>query len=128
MGYATGGSVEAVSIAGREFPADADADTSRMMGGYSNEILPNGDGTARVSKTAKAWSITGLVLEMDDNRGDHEFMQDIIDSKEYKNITITYASGVVYMGKGTVLGDAPVSSKSASMACDLGGPGKLTKQ
>ena len=128
MGYATGGSVESISIAGREFSVSADADTQRKLGGFMNEMIANGDGTARVSKTRIPWAITGLEIEIDDNKGDHEFIQDLIDAKSYKNITVTYASGAVYQGKGTVTGENQTSSKNASMSLELSGPQKLTKQ
>ena len=125
---ATGGSLESVSIDGRLFSVAADADTNRKLGGFEAELQANGDGTARKILTRVPWSIDGLTLVVDDDRGDHEFLQEIIARKEYVAIVATYASGASYQGSGTVSGELSTSSQNATAAVTLSGPGELTKQ
>ena len=91
---AIGGSIQEVSIGGRIFPVAADADATRKLGGFSNEIQPNGDGSARKVMTRQAWEIGGLTLSLDADRGDHEYLQSVADAKSYVDITVTEASGV----------------------------------
>jgi len=125
---ATGGSLESVSLDGREFPVAADAEVQRKLGGFENEVQANGDGSARMVKTRVPWSLDGLVVEVDDSRGDHEFLQALSDNNDYYPIALTYASGEVYQGQGQIVGEMQMSSQSATATVSLMGPQELTKQ
>jgi len=125
---AVAGSIQEVSIDGRPFAVAADAESQRKLGGWENEVMANGNGTARIIKTRVPMKIDGLTLETDDDRGDQEFLQAIADSPDFKQLSITYASGVVYQGTGTITGEMQTSSQSAATAVTLEGPGNLTKQ
>ena len=59
---AIGGSLESVSLDGREFPVAADAEVQRKLGGFENEVQASGDGSARMVKTRVPWSLDGLVV------------------------------------------------------------------
>lgn len=124
---ATGGSIEAISVKGRGFAVAADADASVKIGGFENETQANGDGTARTVKTRVPWSITGITVSVDSERGDLEFLQEIADAKENVACSITYADGTTYTGTGTINGELAGSSQSATAEIALGGPGKLSK-
>ncbi len=123
-----GGPIESVTLDGRGFPVAADADSQRKLGGFENEIQPNGDGTARHIKTRVPWSVDGISLEIDDSRGDHEFIQALSNRNDYFPIAVTYASGDVYQGSGQIVGETQVSSASATASVSLMGPGVLTPQ
>lgn len=123
-----GGSIESVSIRGRLFSVAADADTTRKLGGKESEVQPNGDGTARKIFSRVPWSIDGLTIVIDDDRGDHEFLQEVASSADWVTIVITYASGVTYQGTGTVAGEFGNASQSATAGVTLSGPGELTRQ
>lgn len=125
---AVGGSIESVSIRGRLFAVAADADVSQKNGGFENEVQPNGDGSARLIKTRVAWMLDGVQVAINDAAADREFLQEIADADDFVPITITYASGVVYQGTGTVSGELPSSSQSATATISLSGPGSLTQQ
>ena len=125
---AIGGSIESVNLGGRDFTVPADAEVQRKMGGYENELMANGNGTARLIKTRTTWSLDGLTVEIDDDRGDQEFLQELVDRKDYFPIVVTYASGVNYQGTGQIVGETQGSSQSATAAVSLMGPGALTKQ
>jgi hypothetical protein len=125
---ATGGSIESVTINGREFPATADSDVQRILGGFNNELLPNGDGTSRRIKTRVLPAFKGVVVECDDARADQEFLQDIADGEALVPIAVTYASGLPYQGRGTIVGELGSSNQSATASFDIMGEGKFTQQ
>ncbi len=125
---AVGGSIESVSIRGRLFPVASDADVTRKLGGFETEVQANGDGTARIVKSRVPWSVDGLSIEINDDRADHEFLQEITGGNDFVAISITFASGVVYQGRGVVSGELGASSQNATAGITLSGPGELTQQ
>lgn len=125
---AVGGSIESVTLDGRIFPVAADAEAQRKLGGFENEVQANGDGTARLIKTRVPLSIDGLTVEVDDDRGDHEFLQELSNRNDFFPVAITYASGNTYQGTAQIVGETPASSQNATAAVSLMGPGVLTKQ
>jgi hypothetical protein len=125
---ATGGSIESITLQGRIFAVASDAEVQRKLGGFENEVQSNGDGSARMIKTRVPWSLDGLVVEVDDVRGDHEFLQDLSDLNEYYPVAITYASGVTYQGTGQIVGETQASSQAATASVSLMGEGVLTPQ
>jgi hypothetical protein len=114
---AVGGSVESITIDGRRFAVAADADADRALGGFTNEVSSNGDGSARIIKTRVPWKLSGLSVEIDEDRADSDFLQEKADALEFYPITITLASGHTYAGEGVVSGD--LASKTMSATCDL---------
>jgi hypothetical protein len=127
---AVGGSIESVSIAGRTFAVAADAEGNRSLGGFSNEVQANGDGSARQVKTRNPWEVSGLTLVVDDDRGDHEFLQDVADGSGFEAVAITFASGSTYQGEGTLSGGEMIQFNTQNSTADvtLSGPGKMTAQ
>lgn len=125
---AIGGAIVSVSFDGRNFPAAADADTQRKLGGDMNEVQANGDGTNRLIKTPQPWSLDGLTVECDDSRNDQEFLQGLADRQDFWPVGITYASGEVYQGTGQIVGDLQMGNQNATAAVSLMGNGRLTKQ
>ena len=125
---AIGGSLESITMAGREFAVAADAEAQRKLGGFENEVQANGNGTARIVKTRVPLSLDGLTVQVDDSRGDHEFLQELADANDYFVIALTYASGEVYQGTAQITGELQSSSQATTAAVSLMGPGTLTKQ
>lgn len=125
---AVGGSIESVTLDGRIFPVAADAEAQRKLGGFENEVQSNGDGTARLIKTRVPLSIDGLTVEVDDDRGDHEFLQELSNRNDFFPVAITYASGNTYQGTAQIVGETQASSQNATASVSLMGPGVLTKQ
>jgi hypothetical protein len=125
---AIGGSMKELGIRGRTFAVTADNDSARKLGGYENEIQANGNGTARVIKTSTPWSLTGIQITVDDDNGDHEFLQEVADDNGVVPITFEYVSGAIYQATGTISGELQFANQSTSCTLDLGGGGKATKQ
>lgn len=125
---AVGGSIESVTLDGRIFAVAADAEAQRKLGGFENEVQSNGDGTARLIKTRVPLSIDGLTIEIDDDRADHEFLQELSNRNDFFPVAITYASGSTYQATAQIVGETQASSQNATAAVSLMGPGILTKQ
>ncbi|MCK5601858.1 hypothetical protein KAR91_08320 [Candidatus Pacearchaeota archaeon] len=123
-----GGSIESISLSGRNFSVAADAEGQRKLGGTINEVQSNGDGTARIIKTREPWSLDGLTVAVDDARADQEFLQNLADANDFFAIAVTLASGVVYQGSGQITGDLQFSTQNAMATVSLMGQEKLTKQ
>lgn len=122
-----GGSIESISLDGRNFSVAADADVSRKIGGWENEVQSNGDGTFRIIKTRVASSLGGISLSIDDTRGDAEYLNELQGRKDSFPMAITLASGVVYQGDVAVVGEISTSLTNSTAEIELGG-GKLTRQ
>lgn len=123
-----GGSIESVSIDNQLYAVAADADATMSLGGFSNEVQPNGNGTARIIKTRVPWSLTGLSLAIDDDANNQEALQTIADGNIYVPVTIRMASGVVYQGSGTITDNIERSTQSATVTVSLSGQGSLSQQ
>lgn len=128
-----GGSIEAVSLAGRNFSVAADADVSRKLGGFEQTFEPNGDSTGRFIRTRVGWALSGLVIDVNDLRGDHEYLQELqrgehADADGCIAISVTYVSQAVYSGRGNVVDAAEYASMASTSSLSLMGPGELTKQ
>ncbi len=122
-----GGSIESLTLDGRTFSVAADADSTRNLGGTDNEIEMNGDGTYRIVKTRVPSKLDGITVAIDDVRGDAEYLQELKDRKEGFPYSITYASGVIYQGTGTIVGETGISSQNATASITISGSA-LTKQ
>lgn len=125
---AVGGSLESVTIRGREFPVAADAEAQRKLGGFENEVEANGDGSARLIKTRMPLMMDGIVVEVDDSRGDHEFLQESADLNDFFPVAFTYASGITWQGRAQITGEIQASSQKATATVSFSGPGILTRQ
>lgn len=125
---AIGGSIEAVSLDGREFPVAADANSNRDLGGFNNEVQMNGNGSARKIMTRVPTSFDGLSLEIDDDQGDLEALQALADRPDFFPIVVTYVSGISYQATGTITGEIKASSQTTTAPIALMGPFTSTKQ
>ena len=124
----TAGSIESVSIRGRLFAVAADADAARKLGGLENEVAANGDGTARILKTRVPWSLTDIEVDVNDDRADQEFLQEIADGKDFVPVTFTLVSGVTYMGRAIITDTIEFSTAKGTAKLAFMGPGKATQQ
>jgi hypothetical protein len=125
---AVGGSIESISIKGRNFAVASDAEANRKLGGFENEVQANGDGTGRIVKTRVPWALDGVQVEVDDVRGDQEFLQDISNGTEFVPITMTLASGFTYQATGIVTGELQGSTQNATASLTMSGPGEMSRQ
>ena len=125
---AVGGSLESISLRGRTLPVASDADATRNLGGFMNEVQSNGDGSARIIKTRMPWSLGGVVVEIDDARGDQEFLQELSNAQDYFDVALRHASGVVYQARGMLTEAVEVSTQATTATLSLAGPGEMSQQ
>jgi len=123
-----GGSIQHVTVANQLYNVAADADATMSLGGFSNEVQPNGNGTARIIKMRVPWSLTGVALSVDDDAANQEALQKIADGNEYVPVTIRMASGVTYQGTGTITDNIERSTQSATVTVSFSGQGSLSQQ
>ena len=109
---AVGGSIESITLDGRNFAVAADAEAQRKLGGFENEVQSNGDGTARLIKTRVPLSLDGLTLEIDDDRADQEFLQELTNRNDFFPVVISYASGNDYQGTAQIVGETQRAAKT----------------
>ena len=125
---AIGGSIESVTLNGRNFAVAADVDSQRKFGGFENDVQANGDGSTRTIKTRVPWSIGGLTLNVDDDNDDQEFLQNLADGNVDFPIAVTYVPGHTFQGTGQITGELTYSNTNATASVDLMGSQQLTRQ
>jgi hypothetical protein len=125
---AIGGSPKEASLRGRILIPTADCDPLIKLGGTSNERLPNGNGTARIIRTAAPGGVESLVVEIDQAKDDASFLQEISDSGEFVDFSITLADDTVYGGKVCIAEMPGFNPKAASAELKLDAESKLAKQ
>ena len=116
-----GGPVQEISINGRTFSVAEDADVTLDLGGFSNEVQMNGNGTSRVIKTRKPGMLESVTVAIDKDNEDQEFLQDIADGSDLVDVSITFCDGNIYYGQSIITGDLKSSSKNATAEIQFSG-------
>lgn len=119
------GSVQELSIDGRRFTPPADNDIGRVLGGFENEVLPNGDGSVRLKKERKPFKLDSVQAASDDELGDQEYLQEVADRHNLVPINITLVDGRVYQGVGQVIGEISYSTMNGLTSFGLSGQATL---
>lgn len=99
------GAMRSLTIAGRGFKVAQDGSGNKNLGGRNNEVAMNGDGSFRVTQTVMPGSMSDIQVELDDSRGDNEFIQGIADSGLPNPVVATYADNVSYTGDLVITGE-----------------------
>lgn len=128
MVTAVGGTALELTLKGRSFAPDSDADFERAFAGFENEVLSNGDGTARLIKRRKVAQVTGVVVKCDDFGSDHEYIQGLANENDFFPITVTLASGATYSGEAQIVGELRFNTGTTTAGFDLAFGGDLEKQ
>ena len=119
---AAGGPLESVTIDNRRFPVDGEINAMLSLSGFTNEAKPNGDGKSfRVVKTPKTAKLKAVTVVMDNERGDMEFIQYVINLFEPVPFFATEVDGTVWEGNIIITGDPEKSTKEATMELELQG-------
>ena len=122
------GPIQAVSIAGRRLAVPNDTDAERDLGGLNITVSMNGDGSGRHLADRKPWMLGSLTVSVDDDIGDHEFLQSIQNAAVPVAMGVQYMSGAIYSGTGIIVGDIKFNNKEGTATLELSGAGTLTKQ
>jgi hypothetical protein len=125
---AIGGSPVECSLRGRILIPTADCDPKITLGGASNERKPNGNGTSRLIKSTEAGGVEGLKVEIDHIKDDATFLQEIADSDDYVDFSITLKDGSTWGGRATIEEMPGFNPKDASAELKIVAESKLAKQ
>jgi hypothetical protein len=117
----TFGPIESVTLAGRRFSVAGDADGNKDLGGFSNDMQMNGDGTMRMVKTRIPALLEGITLDYDEDRGDLEYLQELRGGMELFDVSITECAGVIHSGSMQLTGDLKASTMNGTVPVTLTG-------
>lgn len=123
-----GGPIEEISAKGRVFTSASDSDAPFITGGFEVAIESNGDGSARKLLSRIPWSLEGVAVDVQHDRGDLEFLEELAAEKDWYPISIKFVSGHVYSGKGSITGKAEFGHQKSTASFGLGGPANAEKQ
>lgn len=98
MSVIRAGDIRQITINGREFDAAPESSCNLRLGGFSNEVALNGNGSMHSTQKRMTAGISDLALSIDDTRQDLEFLQEIADEGEPVPVSMTVASGIAYSG------------------------------
>lgn len=115
------GALESIVINGRRFTCKADDDCEIELPGFSNETIVHGDGSTTYKKTRHTGHISGINLLLDNDRDDHEFLQEAQNSLEPLDISATEVDGTVYGGSMQLTEELTRSTGENSMGITLEG-------
>lgn len=124
---ALGGSIRRLSVKGRNFSVVGDADANMVLGGFTNTITANGDGTTQISQKRVPGALTDVEISLDNVRGDLEFLQDLANNGEVFPLYVEYSDGTAYSARVQIEGDLSRSSMDAKATVGFKGE-KFVKQ
>ena len=120
------GAMRSLTINGRGFKVAHDGSGNKAMGGRNNEVAMNGDESFRVLQTIMPGSFSDIQVELDDSRGDQEYIQELSDSGLPVPIVATYAANISYTGDLVISGEISKDENVGLASLSFQG-GKLTK-
>lgn len=123
---AGGGPIESITLKGRRFAVDAESDLDLNLGGFTNEVKPNGDGSQRIVKSRRLASVKGGALAVDNDRSDNEFLQEVADETTGVDTDVTLVDGTVYSGTMAISNE--FIYKTMDGICEVELTGTLEKQ
>jgi len=120
------GAMRSFTYDGRAFKVGHDGSGNKAIGGRNNEIAMNGDGSFRVIQTVMPGSFSDLQVEVDDSRGDQEFLQGHANAGLPKPAVATYAANISYTGDLVITGEIAKDENTGLISLNCQG-GELTK-
>jgi hypothetical protein len=116
-----GGPIESITIKGRRFACDGEDSAKIQLGGFNNELKPNGDGTPRQIKSRKLATISDLNPKIDPANGDLEYLQEIQNGFEMADTAITLVDGTVYSGAMQITDEVEYDAKEGTAGLSMAG-------
>ena len=120
------GAMRSLTINGRGFKVAHDGSGNKVIGGRNNEVAMNGDGSFRPIQTVTPGSFSDVQVEVDDSRGDQEFLQELSNDGLPVPVVATYAANISYTGDLVIAGEIVKDENTGLIPLSFQG-GKLTK-
>jgi hypothetical protein len=115
---AIGGPGKEFSIGGRTFACTGDGDTRLQLSSVTNERLKNGNKTTRVSKKPAIQGVTGVEIQIDNNRKDKQFLVDI-QAGDDQDFWHEWTNGSIASGIGNIEGEIEFDEVNAKATFDV---------
>lgn len=119
--------IEAVWIDGRVFQVLASDRPSVETGGFGFEWVANGDGSARRVMNLLPWQVSGLMLVVDEDQGDWEFLCAVADSEDEATLVFEKTSGRLWRGKGWIVDELELCLATSVVGVAFAGAGRLER-
>ncbi len=127
MPQAIGGANKQYTVGGLKLSPTADNNPDFGLGGNTNSVEDNGDGTLRVIVETKGGRIEGLEVAADP--GKLEALQKLAnDPFTLVPFTVTRPDGRIYQAMGIVTGDVQEQNGTATITFDFHAEGSFTLQ
>lgn len=123
---AIAGAPRSLTIKGRYFKVAHDSPGNKAIGGRNNEVAMNGDGSFRTIQTVMPGSLNDLNVEIEDSKGDQEYLKGITDAGLPVAVVATYASNISYTGDLVITGEMQKDEATGLMSLSFQG-GQLQK-
>ena len=115
------GALESVVLNGRRFTYDAESEASVDLSEWDNEVKPNSDGTFRTVKTRHVQKIESLTLEIDVDRGDVDFINEVKAKLAPVPLSATRVDGKMYEGEVMITDSTSLNDNESTMEVTLTG-------
>jgi hypothetical protein len=115
------GPFESHTLGGRRFACDAEDAVQIELGGKTNDIVPNGDGTVRNKQSRIAASIKGASLIFDPDNGDVEYLKELRDKGAMFDYSGTTNDGIIYAGSMQITEGLDFDFKEGKVSVTLKG-------
>lgn len=120
------GDIRGLRWFGRELDVKGeDANVEVDLGGFTNEMGINGNGTGHDTQRRKKSRIGGVPVSIDDSRGDLEFLQEKANLGAYGPLQIVMPSGKTLGTSMKLTGDLFKSTGDGVATCTWEAPTKL---
>lgn len=121
MANTANGAFESIVLDKLRFTCDAEDEPEITLQGFTNEVIPNSDGTVRVKKTRHAGKIESLKIQIDLDRGDLEAVQEMKDRVELIPVSGTLTNGKIVSGEVQITEDEAYNAADGTMEITLEG-------
>lgn len=116
------GDIRQVTINSREFDVKGeDANVNIDLGGFTNTVGLNGNGTTHITQRRKPAGFSDMPLSLDDGRKDLEFLQSLADAGDPVPVSITLASNKTYSGSLVLVGDVAKATGDGTISIEMRG-------
>lgn len=115
------GALESVVLNGRRFTCDAENEASVDLSEWDNEVKPNSDGTFRTVKSRHVQKIESLTLEIDVDRGDVDFINEVKAKLAPVPLSATRVDGKMYEGEVMITDATSLNDNESTMEVTLTG-------
>lgn len=115
------GALESVVLNRHRFTCDAESEANVDLSEWDNEVKPNSDGTFRTVKSRHVQKIENLTLEIDVDRGDVDFINEVKAKLAPVPLSATRVDGKMYEGEVMITDSTSLNDNESTMEVTLTG-------